>query len=76
MGAAAARWETVLREEEEQETAALRACACRRRSVVAAARVGDGCACAGAMRSVERGPTCPRHSLGFGNGISDEGIKE
>jgi hypothetical protein len=51
MGAASAWWETVLREEEE--TAALRACAWGRRSGVAAARDGDGCACAGAMRSVE-----------------------
>jgi hypothetical protein len=54
MGAAAARWETVLREEEEEEMAALRACACGRRSGVVMGRVGDGCVCAGAMRSVER----------------------
>jgi hypothetical protein len=53
MGAAAAQWETVLREEEE-EMAALRACACGRRSGVMKGRVGDGCVCAGAMRSVER----------------------
>jgi hypothetical protein len=40
MGAAAAPWETALREE---EMAALRVCACGRRNCVAAARVGDGC---------------------------------